>query len=35
VVKKQRTRVHEEGVSAEEAFGLISDFFQTGRLDES
>ncbi len=35
VVNKQRDRVHKEGVSAEEAFGLISDFYQTGKLDES
>lgn len=35
VVKKQRERVHEGDVGIDEAFGIISDFYQTGRLDES
>jgi hypothetical protein len=35
VVKKQRERIAEGEASPEEAFDLISDFYQTGRLDES
>jgi hypothetical protein len=35
VVKKQRERIAEGEASPEECFELISDFYQTGRLDES
>jgi hypothetical protein len=35
VVKKQRERVKEGDIEAAEAFDVVADFYQTGRLDES